>query len=66
MGGYAFKGCDNLRKVIIPESVEKIFGDAFCHCWRATIILKKPRSMFKVMGRNAFCNVKNVKEEIRS
>ena len=66
IGGYAFCCCDDLREVIIPESVEKIFGDAFCHCWKATIILKKPRSKFKEMGWNAFCNVKDVKEEIRS
>lgn len=62
----AFCGCYKLEKVVIPESVDWIRWSAFSHCWRATIILRKPESEFKEIGRWAFNGVRDVKEEIRS
>lgn len=55
-----------LEKVVIPESVEVIECDAFCYCSRATIILKKAESEFKEIGKSAFRECKDVKEEIRN
>lgn len=61
MVGYsAFYGCRELKRVVIPESVERIEGDAFFECESATIILKKPKSKFKEIGWHAFCYCKLV------
>lgn len=70
VGRSAFEdwsGCRRrLKKVIIPESVEVIERDAFCYCSKATIILKKAESEFKEIGKSAFRECKDVKEEIRN
>lgn len=66
IGCCAFDKCKKLEKVVIPESVDWIRWSAFSHCWRATIILRKPESEFKEIGRWAFNGVRDVKEEIRS
>jgi len=66
IGTGAFWDCERLKKVIIPESVEVIKRDAFCYCSRATIILKKAESEFKEIGKDAFRECKDVKEEIRN
>ena len=41
VGAVAFHCCWRLKKVIIPESVERIEEQAFYYCSNATIILKK-------------------------
>ena len=66
IGPYAFWGCRRLKKVVIPESVEEIKSCAFCGCNSATIILRKPKKDFKFISSEAFYNVRDVKEEIRS
>ena len=67
IGISAFRGCKSLEKVVIPESVEKIRDCAFDGCENAVIILRKPRSEYKFIGRyRVFDDVKDVKEEIRS
>lgn len=64
IGDRAFRGCSKkLREVVISKSVERIEVEAFCYCYKATIILKKPRSMFKRIGGDAFGFVRHVKEE---
>lgn len=65
IGYAAFEGCKNLIKVEIPESVGHIAGDAFKDCSRATIILRKAKSV-EWIGWNAFKGCKNVKEETRN
>lgn len=55
-----------IEKVIIPESVDVIGRDAFCYCSSATIILKKAEIEFKEIGKWAFRECKDVKEEIGS
>ena len=66
IGRYAFLCCDMLEKVVIPESVDEISGEAFCHCYKATIILQKPRNKFEYFGTYAFVGCKDVKVEIRN
>ena len=67
IGGCAFRCCEKLGKVVIPESVERIGYCAFYYCSNATIILRKPRSEYKFIGRyRVFDDVKDVKEEIRN
>ena len=68
IGDAAFR-CGELKKVVIPESVEWIGYCAFYGCRQATIVIQKPRSEFKYIGSCAFdyCKgVKDVKKEIRS
>ena len=63
IGYAAFEFCTNLKEVVIPESVEEIGNWAFGGC---TITLKKPESVFKEIGENAFDYAKDVKEEVRN
>ena len=66
IGDSIFRGgLKNLRKVVVPESVEEIGRNAFDWCWRTTIILKKPMSKF-IVGEFAFWECEDVKEGIRS
>ena len=61
-----FWNCYQLKKVVIPESVEIIGDGAFYECSNAEIILKKPMRKFSI-GINAFryCkSVEYVKEEV--
>ena len=37
IGEGAFDGCTNLREIYIPDSVERIFYDAFWACDKLTI-----------------------------
>lgn len=60
---FAFCGCEKLEKVEIPESVEWIGDWAFFGCTDIDIILRKPESEFKYIGRNALFSYRNVKEE---
>ena len=55
-----FWGCEELEKVVIPESVERIEEWAFEGCEKAVIILKKPRSEFKYIASTAFYLCRNV------
>lgn len=64
IGKSAFEGCRELKKVEIPESVEVIASYAFWGCKKATIILKNSGKDFKVIGRDAFLNCKDVKEDV--
>lgn len=57
VGKSGFWGCEKLREVIIPKSVEEIGYRAFDGCLRTTIILKKPMREFKSIGCNAFWNL---------
>ena len=66
IGTCSFGGCNRLEEVIIPENVDVIGRDAFCYCSSATIILKKAESEFKEIGKWAFRECKDVKEEIGS
>ena len=66
IGIAAFAGCRNLRKVVIPKSVEWIDYDAFWGCEEATIILKKHKKDFKRIGNCALNGVRDVKEEVRN
>ena len=66
IGRNAFRGCEELEKVEIPKSVEKIGYCAFCDCYNATIILRKKEENFKFLGVCAFDCVIDVKEEIRN
>lgn len=66
IGYAAFISCEELKKVEIPESVKEIGDEAFCGCYNATIILKKPEHKFKFIGENALDDCKDVKEEIRN
>lgn len=67
IGFCAFRGCSRLEKVVIPGSVEWIVDRSFEGCVDATVILEKPRSEYKFIGRyRVFDDVKDVKEEIRA
>ena len=66
IGKCAFCGCRELKKIVIPENVERIEDYVFYGCTDTDIILEKLESEFKFIASTAFCNVKNVKEEIRS
>jgi len=61
----AFYNCTNLRKAIISRGVEWIGSNTFYNCEKAVIILRKPESEFKEIGRWAFRGCRDVKEEIR-
>ena len=61
-----FQDCKMLKKVSIPRSVDYIGYRAFEGCETATIILRKPKSEFKLIGDSAFKACKYVKEEVRS
>lgn len=65
IGKSAFERCVKLRKLEIPESVEVIAAYAFWECKEAIIILKNSRKNL-VIGRDAFLNCKDVKEDISS
>ena len=65
IGYHAFDCYRNLKKVVIPKSVEFIGEEAFYDCWSTTIILKKAENKFNIEYR-AFKRCKYVKEEIRS
>ena len=68
IGYAAFWCCSELRKVIIPKSVERIENGAFNGCRKATIILKKSKKNFVKIGINVFhgCKVRHVKEKVRN
>ena len=67
IGYCAFRNCTCLEEVVIPGSVEWIVDRSFEGCIDAVVILGKPRSEFKFIGRyRVFDDVKDVKEEIRS
>ena len=67
IGLSAFRGCcRDLVKVVIPGSVRIILDEAFCYCYEATIILGKPESEFKYIGKDAFFSCNDVKEETRN
>jgi len=66
IGDYAFYKCKELKKVIISKSVERIGDMAFGYCYNSEITLRKSKSEFGFIGIDAFYNVKDVKEEIRS
>ena len=66
IGVASFEWCYNLKKVVIPKSVEEIREDAFYDCMKATIILKKHKKDFKYIDDWAFGYCKYVKKEIRS
>ena len=66
IGYCAFKCCDWLEKVVIPESIEEIGDWGFWGCKEATIILRKHKIEFKHLNITAFDGCKYVKEEIRS
>lgn len=60
VGRSAFEGCKKLRKVEISGNVDWINSNAFRGCTKATIILKKPESEFKYIGKDAFIRCKSV------
>lgn len=62
IGKSAFEKCRILKEVEIPESVEVIKRYAFWGCEKATIILKNSGKDFKIIGRDAFLNCKDVKD----
>ena len=64
IGRWTFIGCEKLKKVIIPESVEYIGYRPFRNCKNATIILKKPKKDFKEIDDWAFEGCKDVEEEV--
>lgn len=69
IGKYVFSGCLNLKKVIIPGSVDRIGDAAFYGCEDAEVIIEKPESEFKRIGDQAFYDCKSVEyaeEETRS
>lgn len=67
IGFCAFRNCTCLEKVVIPGSVEWIVDRSFEGCVDAIVILEKPRSEYKFIGRyRVFDDVKDVKEEIRA
>ena len=67
IGDYAFEGCISLKRVIIPERVKERVKEyekcIFFGCKDIDIILRKPESEFKFIGRNALFNYRNVKKE---
>ena len=63
IGFCAFRNCHDLKKAVIPESVVEIEEWAFSYCWRATIILQKPKNKYK-LGLCALWDCKDVKEEV--
>lgn len=63
IGGYAFYGCENLKKVVISESVKDIGCWAFGGCENARIVIKNKNTN---LGFNAFTGCRGVKEEIRN
>ena len=64
IGGYAFLGCDWLKRVEVPESVDVINYRSFWGCINATIILKKPEKDFDYIDQEAFLGCRDVKEEV--
>ena len=65
IGKSSFERCVKLKKVIISEGVEVIAAYAFWGCKEAIIILKNSRK-YLVIGRDAFTNYRDVKEDISS
>lgn len=64
IGECSFWNCFELKKVVIPKSVEYIKGYSFTGCFGTTVVLKKPKSEFKEIILNAFWGCKHVKEEV--
>lgn len=64
VGEYAFWGCMELKRVIIPKSVKVIERSAFDGCKYATIVLRKCKGEFEWIGSFAFNECRDVKEEL--
>lgn len=54
IGIAAFYGCWWLEEVRIPGSVDWIWSSAFEDCFRATVILEKPKREFMYIADDTF------------
>ena len=60
VGVYSFIGCENVLKVRLPETIQKINDAAFCQC-NAMKQIRIPKSA-EFIGFNAFGACRNLKE----
>ena len=61
IGEYAFSGCANLTKVVIPVAVEKVGWAAFAYCSNLSTIVVSPENEYLVSKEK--CNAVITKKD---
>jgi hypothetical protein len=56
IGDSAFRGCESLLSIDIPDSVTTIGQDAFCDCINLESVIFTDQSCLQEIGNGAFCD----------